>query len=227
MLDVICFYWCGYDRPNWHDKELGVQYINRLYAGVCRNLTLPFVFTCFLEKGINKNSINKKIDVKYFDSPSWRGCLPKLKAFDHNNGFSDRVIVLDLDLVITGNLDEMFSYNGTFMTRSTFKKLPKMMSGGDIVFFKAGTMPFWDVLTEKTEEIEELTGGRERFIYRKFFKKIGMDFVQVKYPNQIFSYKRHVLRANGKLSPNCRIVSCHGRPRPHEIKEPWIKEHWI
>jgi hypothetical protein len=23
-----------------------------------------------------------------------------------------------------------------------------------------------------------------------------------------------------------RIVSCHGRPRPHEINAPWIEEHW-
>lgn len=226
MLDIITFYWQGTDRPNWDDPELGKEYINRLYAGVCRNLTLPFKFTCFLQEGIDKNGINDGIIVQYFDSPSWKGCLPKLKAFDPANGFSGRVIVLDLDLVITGNLDEMFSYSGRFMTRSTFRKLPKMMSGGDIIFFQAGSMPFWDVLKEKPGKIEELTGGRERFVYRQFFSKIGMDFVQTKYPNQIFSYKRHVRRAKGKLANNCRIVSCHGRPRPHEIKENWIKEHW-
>lgn len=227
MLDIVTFYWKGTDRPTWDDPQRGIDYINRLYAGVCRNLTLPFKFTCFLQEGINHKNIDKGINIIYFYSPSWLGCLPKLKAFDDDNGFTDRVIVLDLDLVITGNLDEMFSYNGRFMTRSTFKKLPRIVSGGDIVFFQAGTMPFWDLLKEKPKEIENITGGRERFIYRQFFSKIGMDFVQTLYPNQIFSYKRHVKRAKGKLSPNCRIVSCHGRPRPHEINEPWIKEHWI
>lgn len=227
MLDIVCFYWKGTDRPTWHDQELGVQYINRLYAGVCRNLTLPFKFTCFLQEGLPKEGIDSGVTVRYFDSPSWKGCLPKLKAFDHSNGFQGRVIVLDLDLVITGNLDEMFSYNGRFMTRSTFRKLPKTLSGGDIVFFGAGTMPFWEVLNAEPEKVEEITGGRERFVYRKFFSKIGMDFVQLQYPNQIFSYKRHVARSNNKLSPNCRIVSCHGRPRPHEINAPFVKDNWI
>lgn len=227
MLDIVTFYWQGTDRPNWDDPGLAVQYINRLYHGICRNLNLPFKFTCFLQEGVDKKNIDPGVNVDYFDSPSWKGCLPKLKAFDHSNGFKNRVIVLDLDLVITGNLDQMFSYNGRFMTREGFKGFNKGLSGGDIVFFQAKTMPFWDVLKEHTKRTEEITGGRERFIYRQFFKKIGMDFLQTKYPNQIFSYKRHVRRAGGKLSPNCRIVSCHGRPRPHEIKEPWIKEHWI
>lgn len=226
IIDVVCFYWQGTDRPNWDNAELGKEYINRLFAGVSRNLTLPFKFTCFLQKGIDRKDINKNITVVYFDSPSWLGCLPKLKAFDPSNGFVNRVIVLDLDLVITGNLDDMFSYSGRFMTRSTFKLLPDMLSGGDIVFFPARTFPFWALLTEQKERTEEITGGRERFVYRQYFKMIGMDFVQVKYPNQIFSYKRHVRQANGKLAPNCRIVSCHGKPRPHEIQETWIKEYW-
>jgi hypothetical protein len=40
----------------------------------------------------------------------------------------------------------------------------------------------------------------------------------------VLSYKRHVRRKG--LPANARIVSCHGKPRPHEINERWAKENW-
>ena len=39
------------------------------------------------------------------------------------------------------------------------------------------------------------------------------------------SYKLHYLR-RGKLSDDCRIVAFHGRPKPHEVNDFWVKENW-
>ena len=220
-MDIICFYWQGKDRPGWQDKSLGEKYVNRLYNGVKRNLSLPFRFICFTN--VLNLELNSEIVKSKMEMPSALGCLPKLYAYSPNNGLKGRVIMMDIDLAITGSLDEMFSYDGFFMTRSTFKG--KQLSGGDIAFFEAGSLPWiWDYANNHTEWLEDWTGGRERFVYREYLHD-KMDFVQNKYPNQLFSYKNHV-RGQG-LPENARIISCHGNPRPHEINESWIKEHWI
>lgn len=220
MLNVVCFFWKGSDRPSWQSEETGQVYINNLYRGVKRNLTLPHRFWCFYQKGLELE-LDEGIHAVPFDSPSWKGCFPKLKAFDPENGLSGRVVVMDLDMVVTGSLDEMFSYNGYLMTRSTFVREQK--SGGDIVFFRAGMFPFWTTLVDNPESFERKYGGRERFVYRDAWKPY-FDFVQDLYPGQLCSYKRHVRRYG--IPNNCRLISYHGRPRPHEIKNPLLAQYW-
>ena len=44
------------------------------------------------------------------------------------------------------------------------------------------------------------------------------------YMPHIYSYKHHC--KNG-LPEDAQIICFHGHPRPHEIKDDWIKEHWI
>lgn len=228
MLNVVCFYWRGKERPTWGgDVTLGMDYVNRLCRGVRRNLTLPHRFICLTNvPALWQSSLDPEVESMWFDAPSWRGCLPKLKAFDPALGLEGRVVVMDIDIVVTGSLDEMFGYDGHFMTRSTFVG-PKL-SGGDIVFFRAGGGMdwIWRMLTEDPDGLERRTGGRERYVYREFLHK-NMDFVQDLYPGQLLSYKRHVRRYRDKLPENCRLVSCHGRPRPHELSDvPWMQKHW-
>lgn len=224
-LNVVCFYWQGQDRPGWSDLDLGIEYVNKLYRGVKRNTTLPFTFTaCLQHRVMRRRGIDSGITVRELASPSWKGCLPKLFVYHpHVFNSGDRIFVIDLDTVIVGNLDDLLSYDGKFATRSTFVG-PKM-SGGDICGFKAdGSLAWiWDMLVRDTDRLEEFTGGRERFIYRKYFAE-EMDYFQDLYPGQIVSYKRHVRRRG--LSRKARIVSCHGKPRPHEIKESWVEEYW-
>ena len=221
MLNVVCFYWSGKDRPGWNDRNLGARYVNALHRGVQRNLSIPHRFICFSDNGLK---VDKGVEVQNFDSPSWKGCFPKLYAFHPENGLSDRVVVMDLDLVVCGSLDDMFSYDGDFMTRMAFRNRLTGKSGGDLVFFRHGTYTnLWHLLHEKFIILEQEERGRERNVYRKYVGK--MDFVQPLYPNQVLSYRRHVRL--GQWHDNCRIVSFHGKPRPHELKtEPLVKEHW-
>jgi hypothetical protein len=44
------------------------------------------------------------------------------------------------------------------------------------------------------------------------------------FPGQVRSYKGHV-RQNGL--GDTRICYFHGELKPHQIDEPWIREHWL
>jgi len=218
-LNVICFLWYG-DR--WSDKDRGVEYVNKLYRGVQRNLSLPHRFICLTNKA---RGFDKGIEIMPLDSPSWRGCLPKLCMFNPALGLTGQVFSLDIDVVITGSLDEMCSYKGDFAARSTVIPGKEYMLDGDVVGFRVGygVDAIWKPFVDDPQEVERLTGGRERYWYRQQIEIA--DRWQEMYPGQLVSYKRHVI---GKrlLPVNTRIVSCHGVPRPHQINDNWIKTHW-
>lgn len=49
---------------------------------------------------------------------------------------------------------------------------------------------------------------------------------QEEIPGQLVSYKGDVRPNQNRLPRNARIVSAHGKPRPHEINAEWIKSCW-
>ena len=90
----------------------GSDFVNKLYKAVTRNLTLPFRFVCFtddsngLDQGIESFPI-PEIDLqppeRYL---GWR----KLCLFRDDLPLEGKCLFLDLDILITGNLDVFFSY---------------------------------------------------------------------------------------------------------------------
>jgi len=220
FITIVCFLWNG-DR--WAVmKDGGPMYVNILYRMVKRNLSMPFRFVCFTN--VHSNYFDKRIEVLHFDPPSWMGCLPKLWMYNPEAGLKGQVLSLDIDVIIVGPLDDMASYRGDFCVRSKFAPGQAHKADGDIVGFRAEAMAgLWEALARDPEGAEASTGGRERYFYRQH--DACQDRWQDLYPGQVLSYKRHVRRA-GKLPKGAVIVSCHGRPRPHEIAEPWAEECW-
>lgn len=219
-LNIVCFLWYG---NRWKRDDMGAEYVNRLFRGVSRNLNIPHSFICFTN---HPKGIFRGVKVIPLDPPSWKGCLPKVYMFNPDLGLKGQIFSLDLDVVIVGSLDDMCSYRGDFCVRSRFKVGQEYKMDGDIVGFRVGfgVDTIWEEFINDPQFAEEMTGGRERYWYRYW---VGdCDRWQVLYPGQLISYKRHV-RSRKILPENARIVSCHGFPRPHQIKEPWIKEHWI
>lgn len=217
-LNIVCFLWHG-DR--WSRNDNGVLYVNKLFRAVQKHLSLPHRFICMSSV---KGSFDNGIEIIELNAPSWIGCLPKVCMFDPELGLKGQVLSFDIDIVITGSLDEFASYRGNFAVRSSFR-YPHLLDG-DIVGFKVGfeTDRIWKPLKENPKEVELITGGRERFWYRHCLGN-EMERFQTLFPGQLKSYKRHVRNVQN-LHKDVRIVSCHGRPRPHELNEPWAIENW-
>lgn len=228
-LNILCVYWRGTARPGWTDRTLAVQYVNRLYQGIRRNLDTPFRFICLTNEpmpfvdGVEKRPLRPL---------SWVGCLPKLNVHDPSLGLAGRVLVFDLDTVIVGDLADIAGYDGPFITRAWFKGIQRgvWLSGGDLLGFEAGeTSWLWDKASSNPGMVERFTGGRERFVYREWVDDLR--YWQRELPGQVISYKRHVQNNKGtseRIPSGARVISCHGRPRPHQMTDiQWVKEHWV
>lgn len=106
VANIVCMKW---------GKKYGPEYVNRLYAMVKRNITRPFRFVCYTDDG---QGIVPEVSV--MPLPEYRGgenhavgayrkkslCRGTLAPFQQG----ERFIYLDLDLVIMGNIDDMFDY---------------------------------------------------------------------------------------------------------------------
>lgn len=247
MNHIICFYWQG-DR--WQEKEghvpsdisfvnhlkrsgtvsmdLASKYVNNLFKGASRYTTIPFKFICFTNEALNLDS---GIEVRPFELITTKGVLPRMYMFSEAAGlFGNQVLCLDIDVIITGSLDSLLKYEGTFCTRRSWTRGEETLIDGDIMSFWAGEETeamFWAPLTRDIEAVEiKSGGGRERFWVRHVMQNENVDTWQEVCPGQVMSYKHHI-KPNGGLIENTRIVSCHGHPRPHQIEDVWRKKYWI
>lgn len=243
---VICFYWQG-DRwrsdlsttSTTDDKFKGVlqrtgavslslasQYINNLFHGVKRFAERPFKFICFTNEQLE---VHSDIELRPFPLLTEVGVLPRLYMFSPEAGlFGHQVLCLDIDVVIVGSLKQMMEYNGLFCTRSKFKPSEKYKIDGDIMSFRAGNEAatlFWDPFIANIDQAVQRTRGRERYWLRIVAAKFA-DRWEKEAPGAVKSYKWHV-RRNKTVPIGASIISCHGLPRPHQIKDEWIKEYWI
>ena len=91
------------------------EYVNKLYRGVVRNTTKKFNFICFTDcsEGLNSN-----IEVREI-SEDWKCLLCKSTIFADFHNFKGLNFFIDLDMIITGNLDDIFSYTGKFALMRT------------------------------------------------------------------------------------------------------------
>lgn len=219
-LCIICFWW-----GNWGGK-FGAEYVNRLYRATARNLSPPHRFICFADKyngdfehGIEVVPLSKQ-------EAAMRWNLTKMAAYRPNNGLTGRVIMLDLDVVIVGSIDEICSYDGQFATCEAAYRPGKI--GGSIVGFPAGfgARLLWQPLSARYNAIANMTRGSERIYYHYCMGggRMKIDFWQRMYPGQVLSYK--VDCRNG-LPEGARIVRFHGKPRPHEVGDEWVVQNWV
>ncbi len=98
---------------NWGTKY-GAPYVNRLYAMVARNITPPFTLTCFTDDdtGFRDEVLSLPLPPLDVELPTnTLGKWPKARLWSERLGdLSGPVLFLDLDVVVTGSLDEFFTY---------------------------------------------------------------------------------------------------------------------
>lgn len=246
MNTVVCFYWQGdrwqetvghkptdasfqnhLKRSGTVSRELAQKYINNLYLGVSRWTTIPFKFVCFSNEELH--DLHSEIEVRPFKIVTSKGVLPRMYMFSEESGlFGSQVLSLDLDVIITGSLDNLLNYKGIFCTRKSWTRGEETLIDGDIMSFKSGKETeekFWNPLVLDIEKVEQISGGgRERFWVRHVMNGVSDTWQEV-LPGQVCSYKFHVM-AKGKVPQGARIISCHGYPRPHQIEQPWRTEYW-
>lgn len=232
-----------------------VEYVNKLYSGVKRNLKRPFTFHCCTE---DPEGLESNIRVIPFPenpglSRPWPDVLVKLMLTqDGFGGLEGPTLFLDLDMVILGSIDPFFDYEkGKNCMIRNWVNLRKTLSGrrplvgnSSVFRFEAGSSNYiYETFIREMTQAEDLT----IFNTEQAFMTHAMKEVHWWPEKWCRSFKWHcrpTFPLNLFLAPkqpkNCRILVFHGRPDPGEAIEgfkgnklhhrilpvDWIRMHW-
>lgn len=211
------------------------EYVNILYNSVARNTTIPFDFVLYIgpEAETKRNLINPDIKIVQTGLPYWWSGM----KFWQNGAPGvnpECLLYLDLDQVIVGNLDDLINFPADLVCMKDYPyflcpagaendanvavSLIRNGAGARVwdEYVKAG-MPQWDPLDPKCAKPLRMAA---QGIIKDF--EIKKDLFP---ENWVCSYKLQVVHYG--LPEDCRIVSFHGVPKPHQcLTIPWVKENW-
>lgn len=223
-VNVLCLKWGAYYGP---------EYVNRLYAGVRRNLSRPFRFVCVTD---DVTGLRSEVETVPFPSNpnvigrEWPNIFVKLLLFQ--NGFaclSGPTLFLDVDVLITGSLDKFFDYcpgefciihNWVERRKALFRPLPPIGNSSCFRFDAGCSGAVYDrflAMKDDPAERDRFTKGSQKFQTYAMMKAGHVNWWPEKW---VCSFKRHCIPLfplNKMFVPwrpprSASIVAFHGRP---------------
>jgi hypothetical protein len=195
----------------------GAEYVTKLFEGIRRHAGAGVNFVCVTDA---PETVPNWVGVKNCP-PGIKGWWAKISLFKPGMfDLGERIVAIDLDTIITGDLSEIAGYDGCFAGIRDFYYPARLQSA--IMAWEAGSLNhIWTAWDE---------GGRLQFDPRGdqcWIEKMQPepDFFQDFAPGQIVSFKADCWRV-GRVPEGARVVCFHGRPRPHECQARFIRDLW-
>lgn len=199
-LTVACLNWnCYLGR--------GVEYVAKLKRGVARHLTVPYEFVEVTERDLPPGRTG------------WFNKLYLLEMFDGD------VLYLDLDVILTANIDHLVQYLRADRSRIWARddwSYPVTNPRHGLEATINSSVMLWHGrkdMSGVTERMLRDTHGDQGIITQLFWP----DGIGLLPGESLQSYKYGYQRNGDPLAP---IVVYHGFPKPHQVTDHWVTEHW-
>lgn len=237
-LSICTFKW----EREWYRSKFTSEHVNTLFKMIARNTNVKFNPVCITDnpKGLNK-------DIQYI--PLWPNPCPKygnktrpncyyrLKMFDPamRSIIGKRFLWLDLDCVITGNIDHILNDQADFkIWRVDGEYMP---CNGSMVLHRSGSRPhFWEKFNPNN--VHPVTG-----LQKMQGRPIGSDQAWISTQlddahdqffmkkDGVYSYRCHIKKHGlTELPDNASIVMFHGQHDPWhkdmQDKYQWVRDNY-
>lgn len=205
MLHIAACLWDANRNSQAFSRCYDETWVEKLYRGFRRNLTMPFRFVCFTDRDreFKEPIYQQRLTTK---EPGY-GCL--IEPFRLN----EPTIICGLDMVVVGNVDHLANY---CLTRE-FVALPR-----DPYRPERSINPVALVPSGYRRIFDDWRGENDMEWLRRF----PCAFIDDLWPGHLLSLKAHRVRDLGPQG--ARIIYMHGEPKPPALVHlDWIKQHWI
>lgn len=200
----------------------GAEYVNTLYRMVERNLSVPHDFVCFTD---NPEGIDPAVTIlpPLCDEAGWWGKMYLYQDKVHGLKGVRRILFLDLDVVITGRLDDVVTYKTDHAMIRDYPDgyypagdIRQSHGNSSVILLTVGKRTeIWDAYRKAGEPKH---GSQQGWINQRFLS--GLDL----FPDWMMkSYKMHNLQ--NAVPENCRVVMFHGIPKPPDCGG-WVRDYW-
>ena len=212
----------------WGNKY-NESHVLKLLAGLMRHHSGPFRFVVFTH---NKLSL-PTIEVQPIRDPGLigRSCFCRLRMFDPEwqrmHGFDGRIVNLDLDLVITGRIDDLFHRADTFLILQNVNADNPNPFNCSIFMLRAGQhAEVWaDFTPEKCEAITVYGWPDDQgWIWHRLPNAAGWRGGKA---SGIYAFQKPGWPQGTDLPADARIVAFFGKRKPEMFMNlAWVRKHW-
>lgn len=244
-------------------RLFGPEYVNRLYSGVRRHLSGPVRFCCMTEDPAGLHPHVEVLDLPdepfraemdaALEKADRKGAMRKVSLFRPGAipGAEGPVLGFDLDVVITGPLDDLLTYApGKVVMRADWveARRGRPTGHGSVFRFDPALHGFlYDtVAADPTAAVEKARGSEQRHTSteareRDAFEYLPEDWV-VSFKHDCYPPFPLNWAVPPRLPAGARVVCFHGHPKmteavagyrswtaPHRTCRPaaWLRAHWI
>jgi len=227
-----------------HDTKYDFSYVDKLYRGLCRNLTPRVILHVYTES--NRPVPEPYVKHSLVEWPGVRGPKQswwyKIQVFnpEHHSG---QLLYFDLDTVIVHNIDWIWKLpSKNFWAVKDFKYLfrsRRVTLNSSVMWFDTGKYKFvYDNFDYKSlKKTAVRYHGDQDYIHQQLSSK-HINYFDT---NKIKSYrwqvkeggynfatrKHHNPGARTVLDNDTSILIFHGSPNPHECMDKEVQAHWI
>ena len=229
MLTVATFLWekspQGFQLPSVRGSfRYGVDHVTRLRRMVARHMAMPHRFVCISDRKIP----GVETLPLWPDLAELGGCYRRLKMFDPNfDMLGERFAVMDLDCVVTGSLDEIFSRPEPFVInayRPLSARDPDQHYNGGLLLMTAGSRPqVWERFDPIKVPALIARRRRECIGTDQAWLRLCLGKGEPRFADGVYEFRQ----VKDRLPADARVVMFAGARDPSTSLEiPWVREHW-
>jgi hypothetical protein len=208
----------------------GPDYVNKLFNMISRNTTRPFRFVCFTER---RTGIDERIETRPLPY-MLRGWWCKIPLFAPPPCIEDaQIVAIDLDVVVTGNIDWLMDWRGDFCGLSAWTTangdMTRKYYNGSLWSLRPGAhKKVWENFVHRGDEIMKTYYSDQEYISEQILNAPTFDEL---FPGKILGFNTDWWNLQPEHRPDAMKTPLwvfHGFPKPSEAykKVEWIREHW-
>jgi len=216
----------------WGRSKYTSIYVERLYAGLKRHLQRPFRFLLMTDQLIDARFEIERYDILDPELTRIRGCFARLRMFDiewqKHRQIDGPIVNLDLDVVITGPLNELFTRQEPLVLLEGANSSNPCPFNGSVFMFQPGAhYELWATFSlsaaqkMRFSEFPDDQGWFWHKVPRAATWKVGPT-------SGIWSFRKRNWPQGDELPRGARIVAFPGHRDPAQFTHlQWVKENWI
>jgi hypothetical protein len=226
-----------------HGDMYGWEYVEKLHSMLERNFSYPIRMHVFTEpeRPVPGHMIRHDLEIWSNVSGPKRAWWYKMQMFDPRH-FHGRMFYLDLDVVITGNLDWITALSPRyFWTIRDFRYLWRPNWQGmnsSVMYWDTEFFPhIWkafrqhqlgNIMRKYPGDQDYMTSYLTPDVRRFFDDGVARSWRwQVREGGMDMKTRTYLRPGGGSiLPPDTRLVIFHGQPKPHEIHDDFMARYW-
>lgn len=197
-----------------------IDYVVKLRNMIKRHSTVDYEFVCLTDVDIDE-SICKSIKLVR----EYNGWWSKIEIFRPDLVKTGRIVYFDLDTVILKNIDDILTYDYNISALQPWNERNRkngLCASGMMAWRNDGSFSFLFSQFDPGKTKKYSRGDQEYISEILANNGTSPEFFQ-KIFSGIYSYKRNCRKG---IPKDAQIICFHGRPRPHEMKDKWMRENW-